>query len=183
MSVHAHRTERVAGSEGRKEASGVGGGIRVGGGNGDGNRGGGGNGDVNGDRDGDGAVRRTGVEANKGIKDGKRDGSGGGAGTGTGTVVETRGRTQNGNGDRSGDGNESSSGGGNGDEDGNEKGDVDEGGEEAKKGKKPHKKCRRDQALSFRTHHHLCKRGMSLASTRQLRSQGPMSVHAHDTER
>ena len=38
------------------------------------------------------------------------------------------------------------------------------------------------QALSFRTRHHLCRQGVALASTRQLRSQGPVSVQAHHTE-
>ena len=38
------------------------------------------------------------------------------------------------------------------------------------------------QALSFRTRHHLCRQGVALASTRQLRSQGPVSVQAHRTE-
>ena len=38
------------------------------------------------------------------------------------------------------------------------------------------------QALSFRTRHHLCRQGVALASIRQLRSQGPMSVQAHRTE-
>ena len=38
------------------------------------------------------------------------------------------------------------------------------------------------QALSFRTRHHLCRQGGALASTRQLRSQGPVSVQAHRTE-
>ena len=38
------------------------------------------------------------------------------------------------------------------------------------------------QALSFRTRHHLCRQGVALASTRQLRSQGPASVQAHRTE-
>ena len=38
------------------------------------------------------------------------------------------------------------------------------------------------QALSFRTRHHLCRQGVALASIRQLRSQGPGSVHAHHTE-
>ena len=37
------------------------------------------------------------------------------------------------------------------------------------------------QALSFRTRHHLCKQGVALASTRQLRSQGPVPVQAHRT--
>ena len=39
------------------------------------------------------------------------------------------------------------------------------------------------QALSFRTRHHLCRQGVALASTRQLRSQGPESVQVHLTER
>ena len=34
------------------------------------------------------------------------------------------------------------------------------------------------QALSFRTRHHLCRQGEALASTRLLRSQGPASVQA-----
>ena len=38
------------------------------------------------------------------------------------------------------------------------------------------------QALSFRTHHHLCRQGVALASTRQFRSQGPVFVQAHRTE-
>ena len=38
------------------------------------------------------------------------------------------------------------------------------------------------QALSFRTRHHLCRQGVVVASTRQLRSQGPVSVQAHRTE-
>ena len=37
------------------------------------------------------------------------------------------------------------------------------------------------QALSFRTHHHLCRQGVALASTRQPRSQDPASVQAHRT--
>ena len=37
------------------------------------------------------------------------------------------------------------------------------------------------QALSFRTRHHLCRQGVALASTRQPHSQGPASVHAHRT--
>ena len=110
VSVHAHRTEGVTGSEGREGANGVGGGIGVGGGN------------------------------------------------------------------------ESSSGDGNGDEDGNED-VIGEGGGEAKKRKKPHKNCRRDQALLFRTRHHLCRQGVALAGTRQLPSQGLLSVHAYRTER
>ena len=52
VSVHAHCTEGVTGSEGREEANGAEGEIRVGGGNGDGNEVGSENGDVDGDRDG-----------------------------------------------------------------------------------------------------------------------------------
>ena len=37
------------------------------------------------------------------------------------------------------------------------------------------------QALSFRTRHHLCRQGVALASTRQPLSQGPASVQAHHT--
>ena len=37
------------------------------------------------------------------------------------------------------------------------------------------------QALSFRTRHHFCRKGVALASTRQFRSQGPVSVQAHRT--
>ena len=33
------------------------------------------------------------------------------------------------------------------------------------------------QALSFRTRHHFCRQGVELASTRQFRSQGPVSVY------
>ena len=39
------------------------------------------------------------------------------------------------------------------------------------------------QSLSFRTRHRLCKQGVVLAGTQQLRSQGPVSLHAHRTER
>ena len=38
------------------------------------------------------------------------------------------------------------------------------------------------QALSFRTRHHLCRQGVALASTRQPHSQGPASVQVHRTE-
>ena len=38
------------------------------------------------------------------------------------------------------------------------------------------------QALSFRTRHHICRQGVALASTLQLRSQGPVSIQAHRTE-
>ena len=37
-------------------------------------------------------------------------------------------------------------------------------------------------ALSFRTRHQLCRQGVSLANTRQLRSQGPVSVLVHRVE-
>ena len=37
------------------------------------------------------------------------------------------------------------------------------------------------QALSFRTRHHFCRQGVALASTREFRSQGPVSVQAHRT--
>ena len=64
-----------------------------------------------------------------------------------------------------GGGDESSSGDGNGDENGNGDGNEDEigeGGRETKKSKKPHKSRRRDQALSFRTRHHLYKQRVRL---------------------
>ena len=35
------------------------------------------------------------------------------------------------------------------------------------------------QALSFRTSHHLCRQGVAIASTRQPHAQGPASVQAH----
>ena len=38
------------------------------------------------------------------------------------------------------------------------------------------------QALSLRTRRHICRRGVALAGTQQLRSQDPMSVHAPCTE-
>ena len=50
-----------------------------------------------------------------------------------------------------------------------------------KKRKKPHKSCKRDRALSLRTRP-LCRQGVALASNRQIRLQGPVSVHAHRTE-
>ena len=108
----------------------------------------------------------TGVKANKGIKyrngDGRLDGNGDWVGTRTGRRIETRGRTQDGNGDGNRDGNESSSGNGNEDEDGNEDENEDgivDGGREVKKRNRQQKSCRRDQALSFRTRHHLCRQG------------------------
>ena len=112
VSVQAHHTEGVTGSEGREGANGFGGGIGVRGGNGDGNTIGGGNGDVNGHGDGDGAGAGTGtrVELNEGAQDGNGDGSGNGAGMGTMTGVDTRRRTSDGNGDGDSDGSEDSSG-------------------------------------------------------------------------
>ena len=38
------------------------------------------------------------------------------------------------------------------------------------------------QALPLRTRHHLCRQGVTFASTRQFRSQGPVSAQAHRTE-
>ena len=38
------------------------------------------------------------------------------------------------------------------------------------------------QTLSFCTRHHLCRQGVTLVSTRQLRLQGLVSVHSHRTE-
>ena len=38
------------------------------------------------------------------------------------------------------------------------------------------------QEISFRTRHHLYRQGVELASTRQLRSQGPVSVQGHRTK-
>ena len=38
------------------------------------------------------------------------------------------------------------------------------------------------QALSFRTRRYPYRQGVALASTRQLRSKSPVSVHAHRTE-
>ena len=38
------------------------------------------------------------------------------------------------------------------------------------------------QALLFLTRHHLCRQRVTLAGTRQVRSQGPVSVHAHCPE-
>ena len=65
VSVHAHRTKGVTGSEGRKGANGIGGGIQDRGGNGDGNGVGGGNVD--------GTRTRIEVEANEGTQSGNRD--------------------------------------------------------------------------------------------------------------
>ena len=60
--------------------------------------------------------------------------------TGAGTGMETRGQTQDGNGDGSGDGNESSSGNGNRDENGDGNEDrIGQGEREAKERKKTHK--------------------------------------------
>ena len=65
--------------------------------------------------------------------------------------------------------------------DGNEDG-ISKDGEEVNGRKKPYTTCRRDQPFSFGTRHHLCRQGVALASTRQLRLQGPVSVNAHRTE-
>ena len=87
------------------------------------------------------------------------------------------------NGDGSEDQNDSNFGDEYGDEDGNgNEGGIGEGGGEVKKRKKPHNGCRRDQVLLFHTRHHLGRQGIALASTRQLRSQGLVPVHAHRTE-
>ena len=121
---------------------------------------------MNRDGDGDGAETRTEMEVNIRTQDGK----GGG------------------NRDGSGDRNESSSGDGNGNEGGNGNGNehgIGEGGGEAEKRKRPlitRFCCGRDRALSFRTRHHLCRQGVALAGTQQLRSKGAVSVHAHRTE-
>ena len=126
VSVHAHHTEGVTEPKGREGANGVRGGIGVGDGNGDGI--GGGNGDANGA----GAGTATGVEANEGAKDGTGAGTGAGTGTravaemGTGTRMRGREREWDQEGRRTG--------------------------EEAQE---THKNCRRDQALLFRTRHHL----------------------------
>ena len=187
-SVHAHRTE-VTRSEEREGANIVWDGIGLGGGIVHGNAVGGDNGDVNSDGGGTGARMRTKVEVNEGTRDGSGDGSGNGnedwAGTGTGTGVDTCQGTQDKNGNGSGDGNESCRGhlnwDKNGNGDGNEVGISKDGGEVNER-KKPYTTCRRDQPFSFRTRHHLCRQGVVLAGTRQLRSQGPVSVNAHRTE-
>ena len=70
VSVHAHRTKGVTGSEGRKGANEIGGGIGDGGGNGDGNR--------VGDGNVDGAGTIIEVEANEGTQYGNRDWGGDG---------------------------------------------------------------------------------------------------------
>ena len=38
------------------------------------------------------------------------------------------------------------------------------------------------RALSFRTCHHLCRQRVALASTRQIRLQSPVFIHAHYTK-
>ena len=63
MSVQAHCSDGVSGSEGREGANGVRGGFRIEGGNGDGNEVRDRNGDVNGDGDEDRAGTGAGVEA------------------------------------------------------------------------------------------------------------------------
>ena len=47
---------------------------------------------------------------------------------------------------------------------------------------KSRESCRRDQAISIRTHHHICRQGVAFSGTRQLRSQGSVSVYAHRTK-
>ena len=42
--------------------------------------------------------------------------------------------------------------------------------------------CVLQEALSFCTRYHLCSQRVALVYTRQLRSQGPVSVHAHCNE-
>ena len=99
--------------------------------------------------------------------------------------METHGSIQDGNGDRSSDENKSSGGKWNRDGDRNRDGNEDgigEVGGEVKKRKKPHKSCRRDQALLFRARHLLCRQGVVLTCTRQRRSQSPVSVKAHRNE-
>ena len=125
VSVQAHRTGGVTGSEGQQGTNGVGGGTGVGGANGDGN------GVEGGNEDGAGAGTGTGVEMTEGTQDGNGDGSGDGAGTGT--RVETRRRTPDGNGDGSMDGSEDSSRDWNGDENNVNEDRIGEGGREAKK--------------------------------------------------
>ena len=65
--------------------------------------------------------------------------------------------------------------------DGNEDG-IREGGGETNERKEPHKTYRRDHPFSSSTRHHLCRQGVVPARTRQLRSQGTASVHAHRTK-
>ena len=141
VSVHAHRTEGVTGSENREGANEVGRGIRVGSeigvGGGIGVGGeigvGGGNRDVNGDGDGDGAGTRTGVEVNGGTQDGNVEGSGDGGGDPWMNIgwkwgrERRRKRKQEREWERE-----------------RERGRVREGGEEVKKHKKTYKRCRRD---------------------------------------
>ena len=45
--------------------------------------------------------------------------------------------------------------------------------------KKPHERCRRDQALLIRTH---CRQGLAFSGTRQLHCQGSVFVYAHRAE-
>ena len=116
----------------------------------------------------------------------KKSGAGKETLTGMGTGVEAEERMQDVNGDESGDG------AGMGTEaetravvEMNEDGigiGVGEGGGEGKKREKPHNSCGRDQALSFRTRHHICRQGVAITGIRQLRSQGLVPVHVHRTE-
>ena len=79
VSVQAHCTGGVTGSEEQKGANAVEGGIGVGGVNGDCN------GDVNGHGAGDGAGTGMGLEVNEGEQDGNGEGNGDGNGDGAGT--------------------------------------------------------------------------------------------------
>ena len=180
VSIHAHRTEGVAGSEGRERESGSGGGGGIGDGGGTWN----GNGDVNGDGDGDGLETETGLGASERRQDENGNGSGDGTRAGTGTGVETRGRTQYGNGDQSGDGNASSSGDGDGIEDGkgNENGEGRGAGGEL--WYLPHQKISKieGQALPFRTRHYLCRQELAPAGSQQLQGQDPGPARRCGTE-
>ena len=91
--------------------------------------------------------------------------------------MATRGRTQDGNGDGIGDRNERSSGDGSGDEYGNGNGNeymVGEGGKEAKKREKPHKRCR----------YHVLNGGDlgGKRKTRRKKRVGPVAAHPDSLE-
>ena len=90
-------------------------------------------------------------------------------GTGAGAGTESRAVAETGTGTKTGTGTGTMTGSG-------------KGGGEANKRRKPHKNYRRDQALLFRTRHHLCRQGIELPGTRQLCSQGWVPIHAHRTE-
>ena len=65
--------------------------------------------------------------------------------------------------------------------DGNEDG-IGKGGREKKKRKKSDKNYRRDQALLFRTRHHLGRQGVAFVGTRHRGSKGLVPIHAHRIE-